>query len=535
MTLIITIGIMKERYMYYNLLNKNVISAVLLSLMVASNASVSYAQGAVSLVPDDTTVPQDNSADIVNQDENFDELGFTIDAEIPDTIEDEIIPFDNDALISPESPSSQDNAPVAKEDVVTVEESSDASPESLPEANAVDNNVANTEPVSDENQNTDETFNLGLAPLPANDTSSDSKTKSDDGKMPSIADNTNPLITNAEVLSENKGRSFANSILDKVDNELFAQMSDIEKQTTLLTLELRREKIRNEIEAVKAQRLKAEEEKKAVQKEKELKDFEWKKEQEAKVFKEQQLLKEKEIELEKIKQRKALNSYMNKMLEDKQVWMEENAKLLKKIQEIEANRNEIAENFKKKLNDLTTLSNNLIQSANSAKSNHDRTVASLTAQNIQLKKRLEAEVEALQNAQQAPFDASLDAELSNNIAKEDDINIAQEYAILDIIGKGDELFAKLINKDGSAFVARKGTVLQSGHTVEQITQSYISFSKNGTKQYLYTGTSIEPERMMDDGSDLATEVENTVNNQVTSSAKIGDSSAPTLGAGMFVK
>ena len=52
-------------------------------------------------------------------------------------------------------------------------------------------------------------------------------------------------------------------LLDQIDNKLFSQMSDLEKQTALLTLELRREKIKNEIAAIKAQRQKAHEEEEA--------------------------------------------------------------------------------------------------------------------------------------------------------------------------------------------------------------------------------------------------------------------------------
>ena len=57
-------------------------------------------------------------------------------------------------------------------------------------------------------------------------------------------------------------------LLNQIDNELFTQMSDLEKQTALLTLELRREKIRNEIEAIKAQRQKAIDEVKTKEEEK---------------------------------------------------------------------------------------------------------------------------------------------------------------------------------------------------------------------------------------------------------------------------
>ena len=54
-----------------------------------------------------------------------------------------------------------------------------------------------------------------------------------------------------------ESNNFGEALLSQVDNELFNQMSDIEKQTSLLTLELRREKIKNEIAAMKAARQKA--------------------------------------------------------------------------------------------------------------------------------------------------------------------------------------------------------------------------------------------------------------------------------------
>ena len=54
----------------------------------------------------------------------------------------------------------------------------------------------------------------------------------------------------------NPVEALGNSVLSQMDSDLFSQMSEIEKSTTLLTLELRREKIRNEIEAQKAIRQK---------------------------------------------------------------------------------------------------------------------------------------------------------------------------------------------------------------------------------------------------------------------------------------
>ncbi|MBQ8870126.1 MAG: hypothetical protein IJ019_01970 [Alphaproteobacteria bacterium] len=516
--------------MYYKLLNKNVISAVLVSLLTIGVTDICQAQGVVSLVEEDAALPQDNTAEVVTQEDDFDEFGFEIDAEIPDTIEDEVIPLNEDALISPtsveEEPLSTDNESVQVEqpsDETDAPQSVSAEDTSNLTDEKADNSSHNTNP-----EDVSESFDLGLD----KQVTQEEIVKTDN--VQNVAtDKQNPLnVTLGNEIKPVQEQDFANSVLAKIDNDLFAQMSDIEKQTTLLTLELRREKIRNEIEAIKAQRVRAEEEKLASQKEKELMEIEKQKEQEAKVYKEKQILKDKEIELEKIKQRKALSLYMNKMLEDKQVWIDENAKLLKKIKELEADRNELVENFKKKLNVLDTLSNKFVQSANSAKNNHERTVASLTAQNIQLKKRLETEVEAMQNAQKDTLNYIESENIENQ--EENNINLSQEYAVLDIVGKGKELIAKLINKEGSVFSARKGTVLHSGYVVEQITPDYIIFSKQGMKQYLHTGTTVEPEQISSDSSVMEEEIEKDPEEK-KAPVTIGDSSAPTLGAGMFVK
>ena len=63
--------------------------------------------------------------------------------------------------------------------------------------------------------------------------------------------------------------------------------------------------------------------------------------------------------------------------------------------------------------------------------------------------------------------------------------LSDEYAIMEIRGQGSELSAKLINKNGSSFLVQKGTVLQTGHKVDEITQTYITAVKDGKKEYLY--------------------------------------------------
>ena len=510
--------------MYDKLLNKNVITAVLVSLMTLSVNKTCEAQGVVSLAEEEKVVlPQDNTSGIVEENDNIDELGFEIAAEIPDSLpEDEgVIPFDNEPMISPE--------PAVRD--VSMTEEAEALVETPAEAETSNIDLLESDLPDNENrlipegtEAEDDTFDLGLETVAAEE---ETQTASLSDNKVSTA-NVNALPVNlADTEPTQPSEPFANSILSKVDNDLFSQMSDIEKQTTLLTLELRREKIRSEIDAVKAQRARAEQEKIAAEEEKKRKELEWKQEQEAKILKEKQLLKEKEIELEKLKQRKALVSYMNKMLEDKQSWINENAELLKKLKEVEKARNEMADKFKEKLDNLTTLSNNFIQSANSAKSNHDRTIASLTAQNLQLKKRIEAQT--AQNTQN-PFGPNV-----NNASQDGSVvEVAKEYAILDISGKGDNLVAKLINKDGDSFSTRKGTVLQTGHVVEEITPSYIKFNINGFKQFLYLVDTVEPEKLGYDNYKKSKKA--PVAPTKPEKSNIGNSSsAPTLGAGMFVK
>lgn len=342
---------------------------------------------------------------------------------------------------------------------------------------------------------------------------------------------------------------FGETLLSTIDNDLFNKMSDIEKQTTLLTLELRREKLRNELEAVKEQRTKAYEEKLAAEEEKKRKQLEWEKEQEAKVLREQQALKEKEIVLERLKQKKALNEYMQHMLKQTQQWIAEKNNLYKRMREVEEDRRKITDDFKTKLESLKNLADKSVQTANEAKSAYDRTVANMTTQIAQLKKRLEAEELAAKNREQNPFAEGGNQGASNGANSGIDLeinptSIATEYVILDITGKGENLSAKLINKDGQSFQVRVGTVLQTGHTVEKIDKSYILFDKNGLKDYLYTAvtaTNVEPTAFVETPkSELISEAKlkaakKTKQDPSKKKELLSTKGIPSLGSGMFVK
>ena len=132
--------------------------------------------------------------------------------------------------------------------------------------------------------------------------------------------------------------NFGEGILSQVDNELFNQMSDLEKQTSLLTLELRREKVKNEIAAIKAARQKAVDDLNEKKAEKERQRIEWEKEQERKLLVEEQKLRELNIAYEKLRQENIVNAYKEQMLDTNQKWIENNARLYGEIVKTEEDR-----------------------------------------------------------------------------------------------------------------------------------------------------------------------------------------------------
>ena len=110
---------------------------------------------------------------------------------------------------------------------------------------------------------------------------------------------------------------------------------------------------------------------------------------------------------------------------------------------------------------------------------------------------------------------------------------------MEIIGKGDNLTAKLINKDGESFLARKGTILHTGHSIEDITQNYIQFDRNGLKDYLYTSNSAmttEPDKMDGTATTDKTQQQPLAPKPAPSAPGLSsDKGIPSLGTGMFIK
>ena len=307
-----------------------------------------------------------------------------------------------------------------------------------------------------------------------------------------------------------------NSILSQIDSDLFRQMSEIEKSTTLLTLELKREKLRNEIEAQKAVRQRSIDDRERLIAEQRLQDLEKQKQIEATLVREQQTLMDKKQLFEVLKQRKLLNAYMNSMLISEQNWLKEKEELYAQLAKAEQEKKELVELFKKKIDSVLEVSTKNIQIAETAKANFERIVKGLKARNEQLRKRVEADARIIKsaknslylnsrsieelkerNAEQAANTAAslalaqAEVEAIEEEVEEEIEKLSANYAILGITGRSDSLSVELINKDGHSFTIKKGSILPSGHIVDEIGADYAKFNLNDTTDYLYVGKGID--------------------------------------------
>ena len=321
--------------------------------------------------------------------------------------------------------------------------------------------------------------------------------------------------------------SFGNAILSKVDNNLFNQMSRIEKQTTLLRLELKREELKNQVITLRQMRTKMLEEEAERKRALEAKIKEEEVARQAKILEEERKLKEKEIELEKLRQAKVINDYMNEMLIMNQQWVEKNAKLQNRIHELEDERVELIETFKGKMETLGADIMKVHEKAQAAADKHIEVVSRLNSKIENLKtsiKNLRVELresnikirdlqKQLQEAAANPFKGTVVKDVTEEINYDDfnfdevpvkeDKDITKFYAIEEIIGNDSELVAKLVDLQNTSgdqvkeFIVRKGTVMKDGSVVTSITEKYVIFeSPDGDRSYLYPGSitmDFEPE------------------------------------------
>ena len=296
------------------------------------------------------------------------------------------------------------------------------------------------------------------------------------------------LVSNPSVESvkpvENEDDLFEITKLPEIDDAVFDKMSDLEKQTALLNLELHKKKVKNEIEAIKNQRRQAiiQEQEKAEEKERQ--KVEWEKEQERKVLQEQQRLRELDIQFEKERQERLLNAYKNEMLAANQAWIAHEGSLYKKIQDLKNENSSLLDDMKNKLK--TIQSNVDVVSAKSSEAigEYQKAIDNLQTKISVLNARIAAQEKEIEKKN--PFAEGEET----SVTKIEEVTIpemklANMYAVMEIRGQGGQLIAKLINQDGTPFYVKKGTALQSGHIIDEITSTYVRAEKDGVKDYLY--------------------------------------------------
>ena len=302
--------------------------------------------------------------------------------------------------------------------------------------------------------------------------------------------------------------NFGNAILSKVDNTLFNKMSTIEKQTTLLRLEYKREELKNKVIALRTARLRAMQEEIDRRRAYEEKQKNAETERQLKILEAQRKLKEREIELEKLRQAKVINDYMNEMLVMNQKWIEENGKLQDRIHELQDERVILINDFKEKLADIAKYLEILKQHVVMAVQEHFTTINALRDKILDLQQVIadrEDQLRACREAGDNPVAGGGGTNIDGiGLPSQVDVDLSKEYAILDITGQGDEIVAKLVSVDGKTFTVHRGSMLKGGEVVTTITDTYILFENKGIKSYLYTGGGVreyEPSATFNDSSE----------------------------------
>ncbi len=316
----------------------------------------------------------------------------------------------------------------------------------------------------------------------------------------------------------NPVENLGNSVLSQMDDDLFTQMSEIEKSMTLLTLELKREKIRNEIEAQKAIRQKNVDDLEKQKSEQRIKELERKKQIEAELLSAKQNLLDKEQLFEILKQRKLLNAYMNQMLIEQQEWLKEKEALYAHIASLEQSRKDLIDSFRQRIDKVLEASAKNIQVAEAAKANFERVVKNLKARNEQLRKRVEADAKIIKNAknmyiQSQSIEELKDKNAANRSIAESNANalamaaleatnsapeeeteqekLSAKYALLGITGRSGSMTIEVIGVDGQPLTLKIGSSLPTGHIVKEIGSDYAKFSRDGYDDYLYIGRTID--------------------------------------------
>jgi len=343
---------------------------------------------------------------------------------------------------------------------------------------------------------------------------------------------------------------FGSNDQELLDDKVFLQMSDLEKQTALLNLELRKEKVKNEIEAIKNQRKQAviqEQEKAEAQKRQKI---EWENAQEQKVLEEQQKLRELDLQFEKVRQERLLNSYKTDMLAENQKWIAHNATLYKQINDLKTEKQALLENTKKRFETIKSNIEAVDNKSGIVIDAYKTEVSNLQNQIKALRSRIEAQERELEKRNPFAEGVADDASVASQGAAtevvveeaEKPLRLDEMYAVLEIRGQNGELVAKLINQDENSFYVKKGTILQSRHEIEDITLTYVQAQKDGIREYLYFAAGgILPKEQLKSfkpnskNSESPAQETTEDTKRIKSSGFVASSGVPGLGSSMMAR
>lgn len=352
---------------------------------------------------------------------------------------------------------------------------------------------------------------------------------------------TQPVAFTESPSPETTSDNIIPALSENIDNELFSRMSDLERQTTILNLELKKERVANEVAAVRAQRRKAQEEERARLEEEERKRQEWQNEQDRLMVEEQRKLKEAEMAMEKLRQEKIVKAYKETMLASTQKWIQKNAEIYAELAKKDDLIKDLLKEYAEKFTVLQQKAEDTRTKAEAARINYDKKVANLESQISILKTRLEAEIEkSTQLASGGTLHKNPFAgEDVSGIVTPEKVRLSREYAIMEITGQGDELSAKLITIDGDVFMVKVGTTLRNGYTVDEITKTFLSAVKDDDKDYLYfsAGGILDREPVKPIKIEGNSGAASAFSKPTTQPAKgpIATQGIPSLGRGMIVK
>ena len=292
--------------------------------------------------------------------------------------------------------------------------------------------------------------------------------------------------------------------------DIFEHMSDIEKRNAILNMELRREQLQDNIEAVKYKRREAVAREKQKEEEQRLKNLEAEKEIERKLVVEQEKLRELDIKFEKLRQEKILAAYKNKMLEETQKWIEHDGAFYKQINDLRDAKMKMAEDIKTKMAAIQEKTAQARDNFVAKVTDYEKKLEDKDSQIDILRTRIDKLEKEREEAKRNPFagfdkeqlaaaagidisvleaftnsEAFQNASMQTSNSEPVETDLSKLYGVTEIRGKGNELVARLVNQNGTAFYVKRGTALQSGHIIEKITTTYVMANKAGDRQYLY--------------------------------------------------